>query len=114
MSHLTILPTVLRDPALLVSALESLQLNPQREGTMSGFGGESEPVDILIRLKDGLCLGWRRQADGSLGLVGDLQRLHRSNHLSGLLSEITRTYAAHLALREAAAHLPGVHLELVR
>ena len=113
MSHLTILPTVLRDAALLVSALESLHLNPRRDGTVSGFAGEHQPVDVLIQLHDGLCLGWRRQADGSLGLVGDLQRLSRSNQLAGLLSDITRTYAAHLALQEAAEHLPGVRLELV-
>ncbi|MEB3323898.1 MAG: DUF1257 domain-containing protein [Cyanobacteriota bacterium] len=113
MSHLTILPTVLRDAALLFTALESLHLSPLREGTLRGFGGEHQPVDVLIHLNDGLCLGWRRQADGSLGLVGDLQRLNRSNQLAGLLSKITRTYAAHLALREAAAHLPGVRLELV-
>lgn len=113
MSHLTILPTVLRDADLLVSALQALQLSPQREGTMHGFAGETQPVDVQIRLKDGVCLGWRQQADGSLALVGDLQRISRSTRLTRLIGTITHTYAAHLALRDAATHLSGARLDLV-
>jgi hypothetical protein len=112
MSHLTILPTVLRDADLLVSALEALQLKPQRHGRLLGFAGEEHPVDVQIELDSGLHLGWREQADGSLALVGDLPRLSRSRTLTTLLGTITRTYAARLALREASALLPEAVLEL--
>jgi len=114
MSHLTILPTVLRDVDLLISTLEALQLSPQRGGKVSGFAGDMHPVDVQIFLADDLCLGWRQQADGSLALVGDLERLSRSTPLSQLLGTINRTYAAHLALREASTHLPGAVLDFVR
>ncbi|MEB3302367.1 MAG: DUF1257 domain-containing protein [Cyanobacteriota bacterium] len=113
MSHLTILPTVLRDVDLLIATLESLQLNPERQGRLKGFAGERQPVDVQIRLAEDVCLGWRHQEDGSLALVGDLQRLSRSTTLPQLLNTITRTYAAHLALREAAAHLDGAVLDVV-
>lgn len=114
MSHFTTLPTVLRDADLLVASLESLQLKPQRHGRLVGFAGEEHPVDVLVDLDSGLRLGWRRQGDGSLALVGDLPRLSRGATLPALLGTITRTYAARLALREASAHLPEAVLELAR
>jgi hypothetical protein len=113
MSHFTTLPTVLRDADLLISALESLQLDPQRDGRLIGFAGEEQPVAVHIRLPAGHCLGWRQEADGSLALVGDLSRLSRCGDLTDLLGSITRAYAARLALREAAAHLPGAVLRVV-
>jgi len=103
MSHLSILPTALREADLLVSALETLQLQPQRQGWVVGFPGDEQPVDVHIRLEGGLSLGWRQQPDGSLALVGDVQRLSQWGRFPGLLTEITRAYAAHLALREASA-----------
>lgn len=116
MSHLTILPTVVQDLDLLVSALESLQLHPQRGGEVMGFAGEIQAVAVRIQLEDGangLALGWLPQADGSLALVGDLERLSRCQALPALLTEITHTYAAHLALREAARCFPGATVSLV-
>jgi hypothetical protein len=113
MSHLAILPTVLRDVELLVRALEGLDLQPERDSRVIGFAGEAQPVAVAIRLQDGQQLGWRRQQDGSLALVGDLSRLSRRHDLTPLLGEITRAYAARLALREAAAHLPGAELTVV-
>lgn len=112
MSHLTILPTVLRDADLLVRALGSLQLNPERGGAVIGFAGEAQPVDVHIRLEDGLRLGWREQRDGSLALVADLERLSRHRALPALLAEVTRTYAVHLALREAATLPPEARVDL--
>jgi hypothetical protein len=113
MSHFTTLPTVLRDADLLVSALESLGLNPQRDGRLVGFAGEEEPVAVLLPLRGGSALGWRPRGDGTLALVGDLTRLGHRDDLAALLGSITRAYAARLALREAAAHFPGAMLDLV-
>ena len=113
MSHFTTLPTVLRDADLLISALESLQFHPQRNGLLIGFAGEEQPVAVHIRLADGLCLGWRQETDGCLALVGDLARLSRCRELTDLLGAITRAYAARLALREATAHLPGAVVRVV-
>ncbi|MFN9620369.1 MAG: DUF1257 domain-containing protein [Synechococcaceae cyanobacterium] len=104
MSHLSILPTVLRDADLLVASLASLKLQPQRGGSVRGFDQEL-PVEVRVRLADGQDLGWSRQGDGSLALVGDLQRLSRSRPLQRLLGRITRAYAAHQAVAEARALL---------
>ncbi|MEB3255738.1 MAG: DUF1257 domain-containing protein [Synechococcaceae cyanobacterium] len=104
MSHLSILPTVLRDADLLVASLASLKLLPQRDGSVHGFG-EEQAVEVRVTLADGQTLGWSRQSDGSLALVGDLQRLSRSRPLQRLLGRITRAYAAHQAVAEAATLL---------
>ncbi|MFN9645782.1 MAG: DUF1257 domain-containing protein [Cyanobacteriota bacterium] len=107
MSHFSTLPTVLRDTELLVSALEALGLQPEREGRLQGFAGEEQTVAVAIRLADGHGLGWRPDGAGGLVLVGDLARLSRSAELTRLLGAITRAYAARLALRDAASHFPG-------
>ena len=102
MSHLSILPTVLRDETLLAAALEELQLPVVRGGVLRGFADESEAVVLQTQLAGGLRIGWRRQADGSLALVGDLQRLGRSTSPQQLIGRITRCYATLHALRSAA------------
>ena len=57
-----------------------------------------------VTFPGGVTLGWSRQSDGCLALVGDLQRLSRSRSLQGLLGRLTRAYAARMALRDAALH----------
>lgn len=109
MSHLSILPTVLRDPELLISSLEQLGFAPVRGGVLRGFADEPQPVDVQVQLPDGQSLGWQRQRDGSLALVGDLQRISRCRSLQVLITRLTRCYAAHLALQQAgSAFGPGV------
>ena len=65
-----------------------------------------------MRLGRDLEIGWQRQANGSLALVCDLQRLSRAQRLERLLGEITRSYAARQALEEAARSLPTASIEL--
>ena len=69
------------------------------------------PVELQVSLSGGQVIGWRRQADGTLALVGDLQRISRSESLQALLGSITRAYAARVALADAGA-IPGgvIHL----
>ena len=112
MSHLSILPTVLRDTELLAASLDELGYSPRRGGQLSSFGGELQPVELQLRLADGISLGWQRQPDGALALVGDLQRLSRSHMIAPLLAAITRSYAARAALREAAVHCPQAFVTL--
>jgi hypothetical protein len=108
MSHLSILPTVLRDPELLVSSLEQLGFTPLRGGVLRGFADEPQPVAVQVQLPGGECLGWQQQHDGSLALVGDLQRISRSRSLQDLITRLTRSYAACLALQQAgSAFSPG-------
>lgn len=107
MSHLSILPTVLRDAAGLTASLQALGLEPRAGGVLMGFAGEQQPVVVQVVLSDGLALGWARQGDGSLALVGDLQRLSQNRQLPVLLGRITRHYAAQMALQEAASHFAG-------
>lgn len=112
MSHLSILPTVLRDVDLLVVSLEGLGLQPQRGGQLRGFADEWQPVELQVQLEGGQRLGWCRQRDGSLALVGDLQRISRSQALQALISRITRRYAAAQALADAARQLSGAQVTL--
>ena len=113
MSHLSILPTVLRHEELLVQALQDLSLPVEHGGALRGFADQREPVLVRAQLPQGLWLGWARQPDGSLALVGDLQRLGRSTSLQQLIGQITRRYAAHLAVRDLQRDWSGASVELV-
>ena len=112
MSHLSILPTVLRDEIVLAQSLRDLGLEPLPAGELRGFAAERESVSLRVQLPEGLQIGWRRQPDGSLALVGDLQRLARSRSVQQLIGRITRHYAAHQALQSARCELPGAHVAL--
>ncbi len=107
MSHLTILPTVLRDAEELARCLKALGHHPVWGGVLKGFAEDAQPVVLQIDLGGEARLGWSRQQDGSLALVGDLQRLSRSQSAAGLLGEITRRYASHRALATLADHAEG-------
>ena len=112
MSHLSILPTVLRDADILRQALGSLGLTGEPGGELLGFAGQRLPVAISVQLQGGQRLGWQWSADGSLALVGDLQQLSRSHTLQTLLGRITRAYAARQALQDASKSLPTALLEV--
>ena len=103
MSHLSILPTVLRDAAALASSLESLGLRPEFGGVVPGFGADVQPVAVRVQLEGGHTIGWQRLTDGRLALVADLQRLSATLPLQRLLRDLTRTYAARVALDQLAA-----------
>jgi hypothetical protein len=113
LSHLSILPTVIRDLDLLAASLVDLGCDPIRAGVLEGFAGERTPVDLKVRFAGEQWIGWTRQADGSLALLGDLQRLSRSRPLQTFLGRLTRGYAARLALQDAALELPMATIELV-
>ena len=113
MSHLSILPTVLRDEELLVQVLQDLSLSVERGGELHGFADQREDVVVRARLPQGCWLGWTRQKDGHLALVGDLQRLGRSISLQQLIGQITRRYAARQALRDVQSDWSGASVELV-
>jgi Protein of unknown function (DUF1257) len=112
MSHLSILPTVLRDAEVLATSLRSLGLTPLRAQALQGFAGESVQVEVAIELDPELWIGWRREHEGPLTLIGDLQRLSRHHRLQTLLGRITRAYAAHQAVADAARLLPEADLHL--
>lgn len=121
MSHLSILPTRLRDVDLLAEALTDLDQQVHRGGAVEGFAGERVPVLLRLDLAPGpllatqgkpiarktpqsssFSLGWARQLDGSLALVGDLGRIAAAGPLQELLSQLSRRYALLQALRDAA------------
>jgi len=106
-SHLTILPTVLRDADELARCLEALGHQPVWGGVLQGFADDCQPVVLQIDLGDEARLGWSRQQDGALALVGDLQRLSRTQSAANLLGEITRRYATHRALNALANPAAG-------
>ncbi len=93
---------MLRDSALLEASLRQLGYAPMSSPMLEGFGGDLQPVLLQVELPGGERLGWQRQADGSLAVVGDLQRISRSRSLQDLLSRVTHAYAARAALQQAA------------
>ena len=140
MSHLSILPTLLRDVDLLAEALTDLGQVVHHGGAVEGFAGERVPVLLRLELDGRLLathapnpapstpkapalskrqtkrsgrglaqgtnpsfsLGWARQLDGSLALVGDLGRIAAANPLQELLGELSRRYALRQALQDAS------------
>lgn len=112
MSHLSILPTRFRDVDALAASLEALGLTPSRGGVLRGFADERQPVLLQVQVGPDLCVGWNRQTDGSLALVGDLQRLSRSRSLQRLLGRLTRAYAARMAVREAGLHFADAQVSV--
>ena len=132
MSHLSILPTRLRDVDLLAEALTDLGQQVHRGGAVEGFAGERVPVLLRLNLAPGpllatqgkpiarkipqsssFSLGWARQLDGSLALVGDLGRIAAAGPLQELLSQLSRRYALLQALRDAAGSaFAGVQVTL--
>jgi hypothetical protein len=112
LSHLSILPTVLRDADRLAAVLTSLGLRPRFGGSLEPFGEDGLAVVLQVQLADGQEIGWQRQRDGSLGLVCDLQRLSRSRSLTPLIGRITRAYAACQAISEASARFPTAQIEI--
>jgi hypothetical protein len=112
MSHLSILPTVVRDADTLHASLEAIGLSPRRGGHVQGFAGDRLAVLVQVHLADGLCLGWRRSSDGSLALVGDLQLLSQRRHLDQLLARLNRAYAARDALRQAQHLVPDALIQV--
>ena len=111
-SNLSILPTVLKDADCLEVSLRALGLQPRRGGVLEGFAGEAVSVEVQVAVGRGRSLGWGRQADGTLALVGDLQRIAASSSLQTLLGRITRAYAARRALAEAAVQLPDAVIDV--
>lgn len=103
---------MLRDADTLAASLLGLGLQPRRGGQLEGFAGETEPVELQVRLAGGQVLGWARQPDGCLALVGDLQRLSHSQSLQELIGQITRAYAARRALAAAASGFGDAIIEL--
>ncbi len=104
---------MLRDAEGLAASLEALGHTPVWGGDLPGFAGEIQPVVLQVALASGARLGWLRHNDGCLALVGDLQRLSRSQTLQRLLGGITRRYAAEMALRQAASQFPGAQVRVV-
>jgi len=95
-----------------MATLEALGLEPRRGGELPGFSGADRAVEVQVRLSGETSLGWGRQADGSLALVADLQRISRVQRLPELLGRITRDYAARRAIEQAAASFPDAVVEV--
>ena len=146
MSHLSILPTLLRDVDLLAEALTDLGQVVHRGGAVEGFAGERVPVLVRLDLAGGsllgrqsqtqsqiqsqtqakravrptngylsasFSLGWARQLDGTLALVGDLGRIAVASPLQELLSQLSHRYALRQALQAAGnRELAGAELSL--
>ena len=66
MSHLSILPTVLRDETLLAQVLQDLGLEPLGPGHLRGFAGERQSVLLRVQLPEGLWLAGAVRAMAAL------------------------------------------------
>ena len=76
MSHLSILPTALTDLDRLASVLVAEGYAIERQGTLSGFGGESHHFDLKATSPCGVHFAWRRSLQSpTLELLADVERL---------------------------------------
>ena len=101
MSHLTILPTVIRDLELLEETLLAEHYLVQRPGLIKAFGQDIYPAELVATDSSGLQMGWRWDADGSLALMLDLGQTRNSAGHKTHLKTILRAYALRSALRSA-------------
>ena len=101
MSHLTILPTVIKDLELLEETLLAEHYLVQRPGLIKAFGQDVFPAELVATDSSGLQMGWRWDADGSLALMLDLGQTRNSAGHKTHLKTILRAYALRSALRSA-------------
>ena len=101
MSHLTILPTVIRDLELLEETLLAEHYLVQRPGLIKAFGQDIYAAELVATDRSGLQMGWRWDADGSLALMLDLGQTNDAAGHQTHLKTILRAYALRSALRSA-------------
>ncbi len=101
MSHLTILPTVIKDLELLEETLLAENYLVQRPGLIKAFGQDIYSADLVATDRSGLQMGWRWDTDGSLALMLDLGQTNDSAGHQTRLKTILRAYALRSALHSA-------------
>ena len=101
MSHLTILPTVITDLELLEETLLAEQYHVQRPGLIKAYGQDIFSAELVATDPNGLQMGWRWDAHGSLELMLDLGQTKDSAGHPSRLKTILRAYALRAALRSA-------------
>lgn len=101
MSHFTRVQTKLRDRLLLERALRELGYVPSvGRVAVRGWGGRTEPVDLVVAMPNGYDFGFR-QAGEELVLVVD-EWGFREN-VASLLGRIQQRYALQVCIAEAEA-----------
>ncbi|MBL6797444.1 MAG: DUF1257 domain-containing protein [Synechococcus sp. BS307-5m-G39] len=101
MSHLSILPTLVKDLDLLASALRAEGFVVEVEGQLSSFGTQHN-VALAATHSMGFDLGWTWNCNhDSLDVVVDLGRPAHSFSVERVLSRVLRRYALQQALRDA-------------
>ena len=101
MSHLSILPTLVKDLDLLASALRAEGFVVEVEGQLSSFGTQHN-VALAATHSMGFALGWTWNCNhDSLDVVVDLGRPAHSFSVKRILSRVLRRYALQQALRDA-------------
>ena len=111
MSHLSILPTALTDLDRLASVLVAEGYAIERQGTLSGFGGESHHFDLKATSPCGVHFAWRRSLQSpTLELLADVERQGAAETYQARLQRIVRLYALAKALDTVAttSFLQGV------
>ena len=93
MSHLSILPTVFTRLDWLEQSLVDEGFTVGRDASLHVFGRDPQAVDLLASIDSSHPLAWVRRHDGSITMVGDLQRISLHTGLSGRLQRVTRRYA---------------------
>ena len=105
MSHLSILPTVFTRLDWLEQSLLDEGFTVGRDALLPVFGKDSQVVDLLARVDQSHPLAWvRREEDGAIEMLGDLQRISLHTGLSGRLQRVSRRYA----LLEAMDQIQGL------
>ena len=86
----------------LARALSQEGFKVQFGGCLDDVGAEPVPADLVASCGDCRPLGWSRQADGSITLCGDLQRISAHPGLEARLQRVARRYALLFAVDQIA------------
>lgn len=72
MSHFSTIRTSIKDEAALKQGLQTLGYTiVTGQSRVSGYGGQAQSVDFVVKPSQGYAIGFRRQADGNYVIVAD-------------------------------------------
>ena len=101
MSHFSRIKTSIREIDLLKKSLGNLNLNwEEKEQLIEGYQGETHKVNLVIRQKNNIDIGFEKTKDNSYQLVADLAFWDQSTSVDAFLDSLHKEYALTTVLEE--------------
>jgi signal transduction histidine kinase len=97
--YFSTLRTKVKDPQLLILALEQLGLTVALDADVRGGANQRVRADIVAVLEGECDIGWLRNANGSFDLIADMVALeHGSSNIVELINSINQQYERNASL----------------